>query len=98
MLLLCTSVLWEGVEPYSRLGTYYLFLPSGWALIRGWALYRINTVTCKQLVTSETRPFLDRMSVFLKLFSDISVVFASLSSTNISELEDVDNNTRFGHL
>ena len=77
---------------------HLLPFPTVRALIRGWALYRINTVTCKQLVTSETRPFLDRMSVFLKLFSDISVVFASLSSTNISELEDFDNNTRFGHL
>ena len=25
----------EGVGAYSRLGAYYLFLPLGWALIRG---------------------------------------------------------------
>ena len=29
---------------YSRLGAYYFSLPSGWALIRGWALNRINKV------------------------------------------------------
>ncbi len=27
-----------------RLGAYYLFLPSRWALIRSWVLNRINTV------------------------------------------------------
>ena len=29
---------------YLRLGAYQLFLPLGWALIRGRALIRINTV------------------------------------------------------
>ena len=33
-----------GGGTYSRLGAYYLFLPLGLALIRGWALNRINTV------------------------------------------------------
>ena len=33
-----------GVDAYSRLGVYYLFLPLEWALIRGWALIRINTL------------------------------------------------------
>ena len=28
----------------SRLGAYSIFLPSGWALIRGWPLIRIDTV------------------------------------------------------
>ena len=32
-----------GLGAYSRLGAYYLFLPLGWALIRGWVLIRINT-------------------------------------------------------
>ena len=34
----------EELGAYSRLGAYYLFLPTGWALIQGWALNRINTV------------------------------------------------------
>ena len=33
-----------GVGAYSMLGAYLLFLPFGGALIRGWALIRINTV------------------------------------------------------
>ena len=38
---------------YSKLGAYYLFLPLGWALywrwalIRGWPLIQINTVSNK---------------------------------------------------
>ena len=34
-----------GVGAYSRLGAYHeLFLPKGWALIRGWTLNEINTM------------------------------------------------------
>ena len=36
----------EGVAAYSWLGAYQLFLPLGWAFIRGWALIRINTECC----------------------------------------------------
>ena len=31
-----------GVDAYSRLGVYKLFLPSGWALIRGGRLFEIG--------------------------------------------------------
>ena len=31
-----------GVDAYSRLGVYKLFLPSGWALIRGGPLFEIG--------------------------------------------------------
>ena len=43
-----------GVGAYSRLGAYYPFSASRmgaysrWALIRGWALIRINTVCVRQ--------------------------------------------------
>ena len=57
-----------GVGAYSRLGAYKLFLPLGWALIRGWALIPINTVykglkgeyiaclqTCRRTTTEKIR-------------------------------------------
>ena len=39
----------RGVGAYLRLGAYKIFLPIGWAIIRGWALNRINTVCLKPL-------------------------------------------------
>ena len=43
----------EGVGPYSRLLTFSAFrmgASSKWALIRGWALIRINTICQKELL------------------------------------------------
>ena len=45
------STLGVGVGAYLRLGAYQLFLPSGWAIIRGWALNLINTVVVTMTVS-----------------------------------------------
>ena len=43
-----------GVGAYSRLGAYKLFLPSGWALIRGGRLFE-KTRPPIQIISSVTR-------------------------------------------
>ena len=43
-----------GVGTYSRLGAYKLFLPSGWALIRGGRLFEKNRPPI-QIISSVTR-------------------------------------------
>ena len=35
------------------MGAYLLFLPAGWALIRGWALIQVNMVFTKGSLTQE---------------------------------------------
>ena len=49
-----------GGGAYSRLGAYKLFLPTGWAPIRGWALNRINTVCdLKKIADTLLRKFVN---------------------------------------
>ena len=68
---------------YLRLGAYQLFLPSGWAIIRGWALNLINTV----VVTMTVSMALMMMMVVMTMILMMLVVILLILNDNDIDIE-----------